>query len=74
MNKYGYVLPSFYKENQDEEDYNINKTIADIDEVIKYDIKLSSGNTYIFTDENGVKQAKTIADKPKPKIITYLIF
>ena len=48
LDKYGYELPSSYKEHKDEEDYNIDKTIADINEVIKDDLKLNSGNTNFF--------------------------
>ena len=63
LDKYACLLPSQYKDNKD---VNIDKTIADIDEVIKTEFKLNPGNTDFFYEE-GVKQAKPKYKNPRPE-------
>lgn len=54
LDKYGYELPSFYRDN---DDVNISDQINDIDEVIK-DLKVTQSIADFKTNEYGVKQAK----------------
>lgn len=69
LDKYGYKLSSFYKDNDD--DINISDQINDVDEVIK-DLKVTQSIADFKTNEYGVKKAKPKAKNPIKETIEKL--
>ena len=63
MGKYGYELPSVYKD-----DKNISEKIEDVNNAIK-ELKITSGIADIEEDEFGVKQATPKAKNPKQETL-----